>query len=249
MSGDDLDRLAAEHVLGVLESEELARSRTLLDTDPGYARLVRDWQERLSELDMTAPSVPPPPALWAGIAADLARAPAVLAAGARPVRPPAAKAGRPAPRPGAGLWQSLGFWRPAALVAGFAALVMAVGLVAALNRAARAPVLVAVLMTDTSRPAAVVNAFADGRTELVPLESIAVPPGKALQIWTLWDRARGPVSVGLLGQARSVPLRLDGLPAPGPDQLFEITLEPAAGSPTGRPTGPVLMKGTASTAL
>jgi hypothetical protein len=36
---------------------------------------------------------------------------------------------------------------------------------------------------------------------------------------------------------------LKDLPPPGPDQLFEITLEPAAGSPTGRPTGPVLFKG------
>jgi anti-sigma-K factor RskA len=33
------------------------------------------------------------------------------------------------------------------------------------------------------------------------------------------------------------------LPGPGPDQLFEITLEPRTGSPTGRPTGPILYKG------
>jgi anti-sigma-K factor RskA len=31
--------------------------------------------------------------------------------------------------------------------------------------------------------------------------------------------------------------------------LFEITLEPVGGSPTGRPTGPILMKGNAVTAL
>lgn len=32
-------------------------------------------------------------------------------------------------------------------------------------------------------------------------------------------------------------------------QLYEITLEPEGGSPTGRPTGPVLMKGLATTPL
>jgi hypothetical protein len=48
---------------------------------------------------------------------------------------------------------------------------------------------------------------------------------------------------------RMVSLRLEGLPAPGPNQLFEITLEPATGSPTGRPTGPILMKGTTSNTL
>ena len=35
----------------------------------------------------------------------------------------------------------------------------------------------------------------------------------------------------LLGEIR--------LPAVQPDQLFELTLEPRSGSPTGRPTGPV----------
>ena len=63
------------------------------------------------------------------------------------------------------------------------------------------------------------------------------------------SRERGPVSVGLMDQARTLQLSLKDLPPPGPDQLFEITLEPAGGSPTGRPTGPVLMKGTASSAL
>ncbi|WP_407815360.1 anti-sigma factor domain-containing protein, partial [Staphylococcus aureus] len=41
--------------------------------------------------------------------------------------------------------------------------------------------------------------------------------------------------------------RLDGpaLPTPRDNQLYEITLEQAGGSPTGRPTGPILAKGLA----
>jgi anti-sigma-K factor RskA len=108
--------------------------------------------------------------------------------------------------------------------------------------------MVAVLLTDTSVAAAVVNTFADGRVELVPLQNIAVPPGKALEIWTLWDRTVGPRSVGLIDRARTTPLRLDQLPL-GKDQLFEITIEDATGSPTGRPTGPIVAKGTTSQAL
>src|SRR4030095_7907555 len=96
-----------------------------------------------------------------------------------------------------------------------------------------------------NRPGAVVNAFANGRAELVPIEAVDVPPGRALEIWTLWDRARGPVSVGLIDRARTVRLNLENLPTPAPNQLFEISLEPAGGSPTGRPAGPALMKGTA----
>jgi anti-sigma-K factor RskA len=85
----------------------------------------------------------------------------------------------------------------------------------------------------------------DGRTDFVALQAIRAPEGKSLQLWTLWDRARGPVSVGLMQELRNAELRLDGLPGATVEQLFEVTLEPAGGSPTGRPTGPILMKGNA----
>jgi anti-sigma-K factor RskA len=140
------------------------------------------------------------------------------------------------------LWESLPLWRAAGLVATAAALVLALALAAA-SRRGNEPVYVAVLMTDAATPAAIVNAYRDGRAELIPLEPIPVPEGKALQIWTLWDRERGPVSIGLLDRARSVPLGTERLPETRADQLFEITLEPKQGSPTGRPTGPILMKG------
>jgi anti-sigma-K factor RskA len=78
---------------------------------------------------------------------------------------------------------------------------------------------------------------------LLPLASINVPSGRALQVWTLPSRERGPVSVGLMDRPRTLELQLGDLPRPSADQLFEITLEPAGGSPTGRPTGPILFKG------
>jgi anti-sigma-K factor RskA len=98
-------------------------------------------------------------------------------------------------------------------------------------------------------PGAVVEAFSDGSVRLIPLQDIAVPQGRALQVWTLRDRQEGPISVGLMDKAQTLHLDLGKLPAPRVDQLFEITLEPETGSPTGRPTGPVLMKGLASNTL
>ena len=108
--------------------------------------------------------------------------------------------------------------------------------------------MVAVLL-DGNRPGAVVHAFADGRVVLVPLTAINVPAGRALEVWILPSRERGPVSVGLMDRARTLQLQLKDLPPPGSDQLFEITLEPATGSPTGRPTGPILFKGNTSQTL
>lgn len=245
MTPAERDRLAAEYALGVLEGAEAARAEAMFETDAAFTTAVTRWAAHLAEIDRSAPELQPAPVLWDRIGAGLG--PAAVGTPVPSRRPSSS----PSPQTSVWqqLWSSLGFWRPAGLVAACAALVLAVGLGVAVRQASRAPVLVAVLLTDASRPAAVVNAFADGRTELIPLDAIAVPPGKALEIWTLWDRARGPVSVGLIDAARRVTLRLDGLPAPGPDQLFEITLEPASGSPTGRPTGPILMKGTTSTAL
>jgi len=98
-------------------------------------------------------------------------------------------------------------------------------------------------------PGAIVEIDESGEAWLLPLQEIEVPEGRALQVWTLQDRATGPVSIGLIADARRLRLNIGKLPPTGPDQLFEITLEPETGSPTGRPTGPILFKGTTARAL
>jgi anti-sigma-K factor RskA len=236
----EMDRLAAEHVMGLLEGEERLTAEGLLATDAAFRAMVESWQDRFHELDATTPAAPADEALWTRIERSLPAARGAAAPGFA----------RPAPVSGlASLWRSLPFWRSVGLAGALASLLLAIGVGVFATRAARQPVMVAVLMSDANRPAAVVNAFANGSAELVPLEAIPVPPGRTLEIWTLWDRARGPVSLGIIDEARTVRLKLENLPRTAPDQLFEISLEPSGGSPTGRPTGPVLMKGTTSTAL
>ncbi len=239
------DALAAEYVLGLLPREDMAAAEELMRDDAAFARLVDEWRGRLAAMDASATPVEAAPSLWSRIA-ETVRTAVQETPAAAPVRASV----RERPRSGSliRLWESLGFWRGAGLVGALASLVLATGLAIQTQRALRTPVFVAVLVTDANQPAAVVNAFADGRTELVPLNAIAVPEGRALEIWTLWDRQVGPRSVGLIDRARSTRLRLDNLPL-GPNQLFEITLEPVGGSPVGRPTGPILMKGLTSQAL
>lgn len=245
MNPEETDRLAAEYVLGLVEGEDRARAETLSLSDPAFQAAVAAWRERFAVLDETVAAVPVPDALWSRIDASLGSTDRAAAVPTTPVVIPDPSAAFRA------LWRSLGFWRATGLASAVTAALLAIGLGVLATRTAQTPVLVAVLLTEGggARPAAVVNAFADGRAELVPLERIPVPSGRVLEIWTLWDRAVGPRSIGLLDQARSVHLNLENLPKPGPNQLFEITLEPAGGSPTGRPTGPILMKGTTSTAI
>lgn len=224
---------AGEYVLGLLDGAEREAFERQMAGDAKLDAAVVRWQERLAPIDMIAPALAPSADLWQRIERGLGRAPTASPAAARRT----ALGSRLAR-----WWDNLWLWRGAAFAGAAAAILLSVGLVATLDRARRQPVMVAVLLTDANVAAAVVNTFADGRVELLPLQDIAVPQGRALEIWTLWDRAAGPRSVGLIDRARAVALRLDDLPL-GADQLFEITVEPAAGSPTGRPTGPIVAKG------
>jgi anti-sigma-K factor RskA len=225
--------IAGEFVLGLLEGAERAEAERRLASDPAFAREVEAWRARFSAFDDSAEAQPAGDALWrkieAGVPANAARSADTPSAWTR-------------------FWNNLSALRATALGASLAALLLAIGLGFAIRAAQQQPVMIAVLL-DGSRAGAVVQTFADGRVVLVPLARIEVPPGRAIEVWTLPSRERGPVSVGLMNRIRTLELSLKDLPAPKPDQLFELTLEPATGSPTGRPTGPILFKGNTATAL
>jgi anti-sigma-K factor RskA len=232
--------LAAEYVMGLLDAEARADAERRIASDTDFARQVEAWRARFSQLDYTAEEVVPAGDLWQRIEGSLSREAPVAQV------PAVGMVGR--------FWRSPAALRIATLGSSLVAVLLAVVAVATLQHAqevaARKPVYVAILIDDATRQAgAVVNAFADGRVEMIPLVDMNVPDGRALQVWTLWNREIGPRSVGLLSRAKATQLDLEKLPSTGADQLFEITLEPAGGSPTGRPTGPILYKGTTTRAL
>ena len=230
--GDDRT-LAGEYVLGLLEGTAQLDAERRLVSDAAFAREVESWRTRFAAFDDTAEPDSAGAELWRKIEAGV---------------PSATSRAKLEPAAWTRFWNNLAVLRATALGASLATLLLAIGLGFAIRAAVQQPAMIAVLL-DGNRPGAVVHAFADGRIVLVPLTSINVPPGQALEVWTLPNRERGPVSVGLMNQARTLQLSLKDLPAPGPNQLFEITLEPATGSPTGRPTGPVLFKGNTAQAL
>jgi anti-sigma-K factor RskA len=133
-------------------------------------------------------------------------------------------------------------WRATALSALAAALLMAVGLGWSLTRVVE-PVVIAVLINEAGEAQAVVEDFGSEKATVRLLRDFDVPEGKTFQVWTLPSQEMGPVSLGLIDRARSVRLQGPSLPAPRNDQLYEITLEQQGGSPTGRPTGPIIAKG------
>lgn len=223
------DAAAGEYVLGTLAADDHAAVAAALPQDAALRAAVYAWQDRLLPLTLQAAAVQPAPGLWARLSLAL-------------------DAATPAPRrPAAGRapwWQGLRFWQGLSGLALAASLVLALRLLAPLP--AEGQRYVAVLESPDERRAAgwVVELQAGGTLRLLPVgDTPPVPPGRALQFWTKAQGAAGPTSLGLVRAGQALQMPVAKLPAVGAQQLFEITLEPEAGSPIGRPTGPILFVG------
>ncbi len=224
------DLAVGEYVLGLLEGPVLAEFERRLAGDRALAAAVARWREHFSALDASAAPVPASAALWGKIETSVGR---------RGVTDDA-------PRLRERVWSSLGFWRSTSFAGAAASALLAVALGLMAGRVTPRPIIIAVMQTGEASPGAIVQAFADGSLTIVPLKDFDVPPGLTMQLWTLWDKQKGPVSVGLINRTHSARFERADLPQQN-DQIYEITLEQAGGSPTGRPTGPVLVKGFATT--
>lgn len=147
------------------------------------------------------------------------------------------------------IWNSPGLWRLATLVAVAAIVVMAA--FSSPFGTARTVNFLAVLQPQPGQNAGgwLVEIAPDRRVRLSPLGQTVVPAGRSLQLWTMVTQPEGLKPVGLLKPDSVNLLQPGALSAIGDDQLFAISLEPEGGSPTGQPTGPVLVMGTTKAAL
>jgi len=222
-----LDALAAQYALGTLSPRARRRLDSIARVDSAVAAAIRAWEVRLATLARAVPDLVPPPRVWDGIRGRLGLE---AATGARPRAE--------------GWWSSLSIWRGLA-VAGFAA-ALALGVALFAPRGERPDErIVAVLAGQDLKPVLIASADRGGRFLTVKaVTSLAVPPGRVLELWAL-PPGQDPRSLGLIpatGLAR-LPLAapagiaFQGVPA------MAVSLEPGGGSPTGKPTGPVLYSG------
>jgi anti-sigma-K factor RskA len=224
---DERDAAAGEYVLGTLDAPDHAAFERALEGDRALQAAVYAWQDRLLALSAHADAVLPRPQLWQRIDVALnLPAPAVRSA---PARPP--------------WWQRLAPWQGLSAAAAALVLVLSVLLVQRPGVPGGARYLAVLQSPDRQSTGWVVEVQGD-RLRLVPVgDTGSVPAGKALQFWTKPQGADGPTSLGLVAAGRVAELPVSRLPGVGPQQLFEITLEPEGGSPIGRPTGPILYVG------
>lgn len=226
---DDIHVLAGSYVAGLMDASETQDFEQRLANDPALRDAVNSAREQFLELDVTAAPVAPSANLWSRVEAGIDAQPQIVDLASH-------RQNRMSPaRPAAN-----GFWR------GFAAASVVAMLAGASIYASlwpSPPRLVVVLLDDNARPVSIVETYAGQKIRVVPLGRLDVPPGRTLQVWTLPDPATGPVSIGLLSSSSATVLEGPALPNPKLEQLYEITIEPAGGSPSGRPTGPIVGKG------
>ncbi len=215
-----LDRLASEYVLGTLHGRARRRFEKLLMELPNARLLVWRWEQHINAMALRLPAVHPPAHVWRQIEKRIAT-------------------DRPTPKSYA---FELGIWRS---VAAFVALAMVTiftyfGLPP--YKAEFDPEYVAVFQNEFSKPVWVVNADLD--TNAMSVQTVAAQDISTDQVFELWmlEPEKDPVSLGLLptvGEAR-LTLNQQQQAVFQRSQSLAVSLEPAGGSPTGLPTGPVL---------
>jgi anti-sigma-K factor RskA len=225
------DLVAAEYVLGVLPADERRAASRRIETDPAFARLADAWEARFAPLGSAYPDAAPPESIKAAIDRRLFASPAPSTA-ADAVR------GR------AGLWSSLAFWRGLSAVA-VAALAIYIAIPYGNPPAGQPAVrLVASLAADSSDVKYL--AVYDAAHHEVGLSHVGGEraTGKDFQLWMI-EGKNAPVSMGVIPSGQTVHIEL----TPALQQklaqgaVLAISLEPAGGSPTGQPTGPVVAAG------
>lgn len=209
-----VDRLAAEYVLGTLRGRARRHFERWL-VSPQVGSMVKAWEDRLAGLEPGLERVAPSATVWRGIEDRLEL-----------------RAQRRAP---AMRWLAV-----AAAVLFF----VAVGYFT-LRPPGLAPTQLAAIQENTGTIYWRVELL--GENQELRLRAQATHPlaaGKSLELWVLPAPGNQgqPVSLGLLpahGELRRVLSAAQRTALIGAKQLA-VSLEPAGGSPTGLPTGPVL---------
>lgn len=239
MTAEERSVLAGELALGVLEGPERAEALRLVVADRDLAREVEEWRDRFAGWFDDYPEAEPDTGLEERIMAAL----------------PGAAANDDRPAGGA-----VRLWRA---VAGAAALAAACLLAALLLRperaappatppaipAAPAPLVAALNPTDDAGETvdAPFAAAFDRATGALTLASVIdVPAGRSAELWTIAGDG-APRSLGVLGPGdRRLAVRPDARGRLAEGVTLAVSVEPAGGSPTGSPTGPVIATGALS---
>jgi anti-sigma-K factor RskA len=221
------DKLAAEYVLGTLVGRARARFQSLMRYDPDLRRVVDEWEARLAPLARAGTEIAPPERVWRALDRRIRRA----------------------KRP-AGWWESLAFWRTFAATGATFVLILSV-VIGTMPQPEVPMSTIAVMSDDGGTPAMVVawppmKAMRDPHVRVkIVQEHPTMSPTTSWELWLLPGGKAAPVSLGLVSLDSVQVMKLPAVVAAKMQGAWGMALsvEPAGGSPTGTPTGPVIFKG------
>ncbi len=221
-NGTQLDALCGEYMLGTLRGAARRRFERALHEEPRVALQLRYWQALFVPRFSKMIELQPSPRGWKRLEREL---------GLARYRAP---------------WhRRAGFWRAWAAAA-TAMLALGVGFQLLRPAPEVTPLLEIAQLTgkaDASRVTAKLSR--DGRTlELRAARAVLAGPAQSYELWLLPAEGGAPVSLAVLGS-------LDARFALPPGQVgrlrtgakLAVSVEPAGGSPTGAPTGAVILVG------
>jgi anti-sigma-K factor RskA len=220
--------LAGEYVLGVLPISERQNVERRIRDDRTFALIVDRWQTNLSTFNDDYPDTSPPPAwIYASIERQL------FADGTAP------------DSAFERLWNSVAFWRGMALVACSAALLLASNANGIFQSKPSMPALVATL--NGSNATISLATYYNANTGSLKFSPSAVDQKtQSLELWLI-EGSSAPVPLGILPDNANgeiiIPKNLRNQLKDG--VTLAVSLEPYGGSPTGKPTGPVIASGMA----
>jgi len=230
---NERETLAAEYALGLLEGEELLRARGLAASDAGFAAEVERWGERLAPMLDEIDEAEPPESVW--------------------LRLQSALAGAQGDSNVVALRRKLGFWKgvSAAAAAAAASLALVVAYDAtrlpplgppAAGQPAGATMVAAVMAEDKTMVLSAAWRPADNSLMIMP-GAMQDAPGHSHELWIIPADGR-PRSLGLVtARSGEMPVDPDMAPHFSGKAKLAISVEPAGGSRSDLPTGPVVATG------
>lgn len=231
MTDDDRDLLAAELALGLLDGDELTRAQGLCNHDLELRERAAVWRGTFAELASQVAPVSPPAYVWHKIERVLG----MSAANDNPSQ----------------MRRTLAAWRMAALTATAVAAVLALALFVQPISDAAAPQqrgggmpLVATLGAngETLQSLAAWDP-SSAKLFIAPDNDLRLGTRQSHELWII-PKGKQPRSLGTLTSAPAfLTIAPDLASEFDANSTLAISLEPAGGSKTGQPTGPILASG------
>jgi anti-sigma-K factor RskA len=217
-----LDALCGEYVVGTLRGAARRRFERALGQEPMAARRLQHWQRSLGAGYSDEAAVQPSAGVWRRIRHDLEL-----------------KRFEPPWRAQVWLWRLWAVAATAALV-----LVLAFPL---LKQTARSPQYSTLAILTGKAPQARVTAdlSVDRRSLRLQTErTVLASPAQSFELWLIPAEGGQPLSLAVVGDLDArIELKASQALRVARGAKLAISVEPAGGSPTGAPTGPVILIG------